>query len=354
MVNKKIIGIAAVVVIIAAIAVILGTGAFSTPTDPTDINAAINKDCTVTAWVVGEKEGFFKKYGVNVVDKGNIPAPQRPAAFTSGEINVIEAQPNTIINFIQSGVKAKGVVVTETEPADGDVSKQHMHWLVKDDSPLKTAEDFKTFKETNGRKAVVAIAATGSCADLETNAWFRKNNISKEYYEIIILGDDQQEIALKQGSIDVATLHPPFYAKAEKDSADAKDASGKFRILFTSTDAFGKAAGLSFAVFTEDYIKENPDVVRNFVNAFKDSERWANEHREEAGELTSEKIGLPFTANTHWYSPSGAITPEVKQLTQQWIDAMVADGIIKQGEFKPEDLYTTEFKDTWKTDLPDF
>ncbi|MDR3063070.1 MAG: ABC transporter substrate-binding protein [Methanobrevibacter sp.] len=354
MVNKKTIGIVAIVVIIVAIAAILASGVFSTPTEPTDISAAINKDCTVTAWVVGEKEGFFKKYGVNVIDKGNIPAPQRPAAFTSGQLNVIEAQPNTLINFIQSGVKAKGVVVTETEPDDGDISKQHMHWLVRDDSPLKSAKDIKKFKETNGRKVKVAISATGTCAEIETNAWFRKNNISKEYYEVVVLGDDQQEVSLQQGTIDIACLHPPFYAKAEKDSKEAKDANGKFRILFTSTDAFGKAAGLTFAVFTEDYIKENPDTVRDFVNAFKDAERWANEHREEAGKLTSEKIGLPYAANTHWYSPSGAITPEVKELVQQWIDALVADGIIKEGEFKPEDLYTTEFNDTWKTDLPDF
>jgi hypothetical protein len=31
---------------------------------------------------------------------------------------------------------------------------------------------------------------------------------------------------------------------------------------------------------------------------------------------------------------------------------MVSDGLIKEGEFKPKDLYTTEFKDAWNTSLP--
>lgn len=31
---------------------------------------------------------------------------------------------------------------------------------------------------------------------------------------------------------------------------------------------------------------------------------------------------------------------------------MEADGLIEHGEFVPEDLYTTEFNDTWDTSLP--
>ena len=31
---------------------------------------------------------------------------------------------------------------------------------------------------------------------------------------------------------------------------------------------------------------------------------------------------------------------------------MVADGLIEEGEFKPQDLYTTQFNDSWRLDLP--
>ncbi|MDR3062617.1 MAG: ABC transporter substrate-binding protein [Methanobrevibacter sp.] len=347
MVNKKILGIVAVIVVIIIVVVVVGGGGtvFSSKQVNNTVEAAVTKDCAGTPWFVAQEKGYFKKYGVNFVDKGEIPVAQQSAAFISGEINVYAGHPNSVINLIKSGAKAKAVAVSEAEPTNESVEKEHMHWLVKSDSPLKTAADFKIFKEENGRKVKVAIAAQGTCADLETNAWFRKNNITDEYYEFVVLPDPQQEAALQQGSIDVATLHPPFFNKAEHD--------GGVRILFTSTPAFGKAAGTVLIVFSDEYIEKYPDTIRDFLNAFKDGERWANDNREEAGEITAKDIGLPYTSNTHWYSPSGAINDVAKGYIQKWIDAMVIDGQLKEGEITVDQIVTDKFKDTWKTDLPD-
>lgn len=350
MVNKRYAGIAIVAVIIIVAAAFFafgGTSAFATKQASNEVDAAVTKDCAGTPWFVGQELGFFNKSGIKFVDKGEIKWTDQPAALASGQINVYDGHPNSIINLLKAGAKVKGVAVGGAEPTDGGnkVDEDHMHWLVLENSTLKTATDFKTFKEQNNRKVKIAVGGTGLCADLETNAWLRKNNISKDYYEFIVLPDPQQEQALKQGSIDIATLHPPFYKKAEKD--------GGVRILFTSYDAFGPAAGLTLVVFTEDYINKYPGTVRDFINAYKDAERWINNNREEAGEITAKDIGLPYTSNVHYYSSSGAINDKVKGYLQQWIDAMVADGQIQAGQYKPEDLYTTEFSDTWKTNLPD-
>lgn len=350
MVNKKYAGIAAaaIIVIIVAFFIAGGTSLFAAKESNNTINAAVTKDCAGTPWFVGQEKGFFKDGGINFIDKGEIAWAQQPAALVSGQINVYDGHPNAVINLIKSGAKIKGVAVGDAEPLNSSLENsaeaEHMHWLVRSDSPLKTAADVKTFVEKNGRKVKIAVGSTGICADLETNAYFRKNNISKDYYEFVILSDPQQEQALQQGLIDVATLHPPFYKKAQID--------GNVRVFFTSTDAFGKAAGLTLVVFTEDYINKYPGTVRDFVNAFKNAERWTNNNRNEAGEITAKNIGLSYTSNVHWYSPSGAIDEEVKGYLQQWIDAMVADGQLKEGEITPEDLYTTQFSDTWKTNLP--
>jgi len=351
MVNKKLIGIA--IVIIAIIAIVVGIFVLPQTAEAGSINGAATRDCAGTPWFVGYKKGFFDKYDVNVVDKGDIPYAQQPAALSSGELNVYDGHPNTLINLIKSGVPVQAVVVTGAEPINGSVDEEHMHWLVKEDSPLKNASDLKKFVEEKGRKVKVGVLSTGICADLETNAWLRKNNITpNETVEYVVLPDNQQEQALLQGSIDVATLHPPFYAKAEKDSNETNDSSKKLRILTTSTEAFGPAAGLSFAIVTEEFIKEHPDTVRNFIKAYKDANRWSNDNRQEAGEITAKYIDLPYTANVHWYSPSGAFDEEVDGYIQDWIDAMVADGLLEEGDFVPQDLYTTEFSDTWDTSLP--
>ena len=349
MVNKRYAGIAivAVIIIIVAFFALGGSYAFATKQASNEVDAAVTKDCAGTPWFVGQELGFFNKSGIKFVDKGEIKWTDQPAALASGQINVYDGHPNSVINLLKAGAKVKGVAVGGAEPTDGGnkVDEDHMHWLVTENSTLKTAADFKTFKEQNNRKVKIAVGGTGLCADLETNAWFRKNNISSDYYEFIVLPDPQQEQALKQGSIDVATLHPPFYKKAEKD--------GGVRILFNSYDAFGPAAGLTLIVFTEDYINKYPGTVRDFTNAYKDAERWINNNREQAGVITAKDIGLPFTSNVHYYSSSGAINDKVKGYLQQWIDAMVADGQLQPGQYKPEDLYTTEFSDTWKTNLPD-
>ncbi len=348
MVTKKQGGIAAVVIIVIAIIAIVAFGgsAFAPKADNNTITAAVTKDCAGTPWFVAQEKGFFEKAGVNFKDAGEIPWKNQPAALASGQINVYDGHPNAVINLLKSGAKIKGTVVGDAEPTDdgNKVEWDHMHYLVKNDSEIQSIEDIKE-RAASGNKVKVAVGSTGICADLEFNAWLRKNGLSKDDVEYIVLPDPQQEQALQQGQIDVAALHPPFYKKAEAD--------GGVKILVTSYEAFGDAAGLTLVVFTEEYIQKYPGTVRDFINAYKDGERWANENREESGEITAKNIGLPFTSNTHYYSSSGAINDKVKGYLQQWIDAMVADGYLKEGEYKPEDLYTTEFQDTWKTNLPD-
>ncbi|HEY0196182.1 MAG TPA: hypothetical protein VGC02_01285, partial [Methanobacterium sp.] len=87
-------------------------------------------------------------------------------------------------------------------------------------------------------------------------------------------------------------------------------------------------------------------------NAYKDAERWSNAKRDEAADITAKNIGIPNLPAVFYFSESGAIDDTVKGYLQQWIDAMVADGYLQPGEYTPEDLYTTEFQDTWKTNLP--
>ncbi|KZX14800.1 NMT1/THI5 like protein [Methanobrevibacter cuticularis] len=350
MVNKK---LALIAILVVVVIVVGGVIAFLPQSaEAGSISGAVTKDCSGTPWFVGYEKGFFDKHNVTVVDKGDIPYAQQPAALTSGELNVYDGHPNALINLIKSGVPVKAVVVTGAEPINGSSDEEHMHWLVKEDNPLQDAKDIETFVKENNRKIKVGVLSTGVCADLETNAWLRKNNVSTDNVEYVVLPDNQQEQALLQGDIDIATLHPPFYAKAEKNSNETDDSDKKLRILVTSSEAFGPAAGLSFAIVNEDFIKEDPNTVRDFIKAFKDADRWSNENRKEAGEITSKNIDLPYTANVHWYSPSGAFDAEVDGYIQEWIDAMVADGLIKEGEFEPKDLYTTEFKDTWDLSLP--
>jgi ABC-type nitrate/sulfonate/bicarbonate transport system substrate-binding protein len=129
--------------------------------------------------------------------------------------------------------------------------------------------------------------------------------------------------------------HPPFFTAAETH--------GGVRIIATSREAFGPEAGLTLLYFTEDFIKKNPDGVRKFIKAYKDAERWSNANPIESADITAKRIGLD-KSTTYYYNETGEIKDAV---IQKWIDAMVADGDLKPGEFTSKDLYTDEFKDLW-------
>ena len=298
------------------------------------IRANVNKDCSGTPWFVGVQKGFFLAGGINFIDSGALDWSLQPSALISGQTDVYDGHPNTLINLIKAGAHIHGVVEGGAEPNKGQVANYHMHWLVLNSSSYHTIKDLMA----NGHKPKIAVGALGICADEENNNWFRENHFTKDDFEYVIIPDPQQEAALRSGQIDVAVLHPPFFTAAEQH--------GGVRVITTSYDAFGASAGQSMLAFTDDFIKNHPDAVRAFIKAYKNSERWSNEHPTESGILTAKTIGLA-NATSHWYSNSGAISDSD---IQPWIDGMVADGYLKQGEFKPSDIYTTEFSDTWVND----
>lgn len=327
------IAVAAAIIVIALAA--NGFGLFSQNKGPIaenfTVKASVNKDCSGTPWFVGIEKGFFKDAGINLVDVGEIPAPQRAVALGSGQIDVLDDHPSDLINLLKAGAPITGVAQSGDEPEDGDPRKLHMHWLVLENSSLRKASDILNMS----RKVKVGVLALGTCVDTENNAWIRKNGIPKDKIEYVVLPDPQQEQALRQGLIDIAILHPPFFTAAESH--------GGVRILTTSKEAFGSAGGMTFLMFGKDFIKNHPEAVRRFIHAYKNAEKWSNVNRDEAAKITSKVIGLD-NSTVHYYSDNGVVN---MSQVQYWIDSLTTDGVIKPGEYKPENLYTDEFKDVW-------
>jgi ABC-type nitrate/sulfonate/bicarbonate transport system substrate-binding protein len=334
--------IAAIVIIIIIVAGVYlvvfnkGSGSATSPTTgDVAIKASINKDCTITPWVVGEQKGYFNSSGSAFIDVG--ATTDTKAALVSGQINVLDSDPQGLIDLLIAGAPVTAVAQSGDDPGDGNMDKEHMQWLVLQNSSLNSIKDIPAFVNSTGRKVKIGITALGICADLQNNALFRNNNISKDDFEYVVIPDPDQEQALKQGLIDIAILHPPFYFAAEQH--------GGYKIFAYSSEALNGAGGTTLLVFQNSFIKDHPDAVRNFIKAYKSAEIWSDNNRAEAASLTAAAIGLD-KADVHWYTRSGAINDTQLQI---WIDNLVADGVIKPGQYKPTDLYTTEFSDVWNT-----
>ena len=323
----------AIIIILAAGFIFLNSQNESANNENYGLKASVSKDCTITPWVVGVEKGFFNESGVKFVDVGEIAATQRNNAFVSGQIDVLDADPQNLINLRLAGVPVIAVAQSGDEPSDGNLSETHMQWLVLENSSIKSISDLSEKKL--GHKPKIGVTALGICADTQNNKWFKDHGLSKDDFEYVVIPDPQQEQALRQGLIDVAVLHPPFYFAAENH--------GGVRILTTSQQAFGSAGGNTLLCFTENFIKEHPDTVRKFIKGYKTTEEWCDNNRGEAGSITSRAIGLNEAA-AHYYSHTGAVNETQLQV---WINQLVADGKLKPGQIKPSDLYTKEFQDAW-------
>ncbi len=295
--------------------------------------ASVTNDCTGTPWFVGSQQGFFKKQGIDYIDVGQTVATQRPYALALGQIDVLDADPLTLINLLKSGVKVKAVAQSGISPGDGDSKKEYLHWDVLNDSELTS---FESIKNSN-RTIKVGVGALGCSSDLQTNALLRKYGIPANKIEYLVIPEENQQQALREDIINIAVLQTAYHGCTQKRL--------NARSLASSSDALGEAGGMTLLICKESFLQSHPMTVEKFITGYKEAERWCNENPREAGNITADRLGLcEGGAVSHYYSDKGNVN---ESQLQTWLDEMTVQGLINPGEFKVLDLYTDQFKSVW-------
>ncbi len=297
------------------------------------LKASVTNDCTGTPWFVGSQQGFFKKEGLDYIDVGQTVATQRSYALALGQIDVLDADPLTLVNLLKSGVKVKAVAQSGISPENGDRNKEYLHWDVLGDSDLTS---FESIKNSN-RTIKIGVGALGCSSDLQTNSLLRKYRIPSSKVEYVVIPEENQQQALRESIIDIAVLQTAYHGCTQLRL--------HARSLASSSDALGEAGGMTLLIFREDFIEAHPETVEKFIKGYKESERWCNENRKEAGNITAERLGLcEGGAISHYYSNNGDVN---ETQLQMWLDEMIVQGLISPNEYKVSDLYTDRFKNAW-------
>lgn len=287
-------------------------------------------DCTLAPFLIADKKGFFAEQGLQIQYVGDIDPSARIPAIVGGSIDAGNIHPNGLAIAVANGAQLKGVVRSIIEPpADiTDIHLQHMWWVSNKNGPIKTLEDIN--KQPG--KVKFGVMTRNSCIEYLTDKLRARYDIPKDKIEWITMPDIQQVQALKQGLIDVATPHPPFF-KAVEDT-------GIGNILISSREIDNNQNnGTYLYYFSDKFIQEQPDIVKNFVIAIKNAERWINDNKQETNELTAQAIGVPVTAN-HYYATDGRIPDKD---IQEWIEGTVSGGLLKQDQIKVADVITHQF-----------
>lgn len=333
--RRAVIGVLAVMLAVVAIAAgiyAFTNGGSGVKSDHT-LRATVNNDCSGTPWFVGVTRGFFTDAGLNFVDVGQTVTEQRPTALALGQVDVLDADPLTLVNLLKSGVNVTAVAQSGISSSDGDKNKEYLHWDVRNESDLATFASIAN----SSRTIKIGVGALGGTSELQTNALLRKYHVPKDRVEYVVIPELNQQQALRENIIDVAVLQPAFYGCTETRL--------NARAIATSTDALGPAGGMTLLILRDSFIREHPDTVERFIKGYKASERWCNNNRPEAGNITARRLGLcEGGAISHYYSDSGSINDAQ---VQDWLDEMAAQGVIQPDEYKPSDLYTDRFKGAW-------
>ena len=342
-------------IVILAVVVAIGFGAYkgrtkeTSPSDGTSATASTasaekkdkdgkdiikiktwsRKDCSLAQWLVTDKLGFFAEEGIQLVFTGETQPAQQIPSILNGDNDVSAFHPNTIAVAKAGGAKITGVVRGDIEPGpDVDPARRHMWWFVNPKSGIKSFADLKN----KPGKIKFSTITKNICADFLGNLIADKYGVPRDKIEWVNMPDIQAIQALKQGLVDVAGVHPPFY-KGMKDS-------GAVKIADSSDTGLGPAAGVTYYIFTDEFIKKNPDAVKRFARAITKGQKWVNANPEQTAKWTEEAIGVPVTGN-HFYAETTKI---VESEIDPWIQDLEDNNVIPKGKVTSAGLITHDFE----------
>ncbi len=286
---------------------------------------------TVSLPELAEDLGYLGPLKLNYV--GSVQGgPQDLQALATGDVDVATAFNGAIIKLAAANVKIKSVVGSY-----GSDEKSWVGYYVKDDSPIHTARDLI------GKK--VAVNTLGAHYEFVLKDYLAQQGLSPEdinKVELTVLPPASTEQALRAGQVDAASLVSVFQDKAL--------ARGDIRKVFADTDLYGSFTAGSY-VFTQQFIKDHPDTVKQFVTGVAKAVEWSKS-------TPREQVIARFKAIIHkrkrqendqfvqyWHSfgvvdKGGLLT---QQQFQRWIDLFVKQGLLKPNQIEANSLFTNQF-----------
>ncbi|WP_147532898.1 ABC transporter substrate-binding protein [Bacillus marasmi] len=238
-----------------------------------------------------------------------------------------------VIKSVAEGVKIKSVIGSY-----GVDEKTKGGLFVLEDSPIKTAKDLI------GKK--IGVNTLGAQAEFFNVQYLRDHGLTEkeiERVQLVVIPTANAEQILRSKQNDAVRL-----SELSKDRALEK---GGIREITNDLEIYGGPFTAGSYFFAEEYIKENPNTVKTFVDGVAKAHEWAKTTPRDEVIARLEKIvegrkNNETTENLKYWksfgvaSEGGVIQPEEYTV---WVDYLVKDKQLKKDQVKLEDLYTNEY-----------
>jgi ABC-type nitrate/sulfonate/bicarbonate transport system substrate-binding protein len=333
--NVKIIGI--IVVLVAILGIISATGLFSgNPAIKDEKKPDIIRlpNTLVDGAFIADEKGFFEEQNIKIEWTGKqAHGPAAIVSIVAGQNDAGSSISTAMINAIAQGSKLKIVLGQSKSTAELPLFR----YMVPENSSITgKPQDFI------GKK-VVASPTTITWYPLVL--YLKRNGVDYNKVEYITLPSPLAiEQAIKQGQVDV------IGASESSPPGSKLIAEGGYRFLpgITDFEVLGIPQIGGWAM-REDFIEKNPDLTKRFIAALVKAYNWGNSNPVEAQEILNRRNEYPAQ---FWEFQKYRPVPENGLVDggsiKKWIDIMVEFGQLKEGQVKPEDVYTNEFNPYFK------
>ncbi|USA47874.1 ABC transporter substrate-binding protein [Acinetobacter sp. C26M] len=258
--------------------------------------------------------------------------PQDLQALTTGDVDVATAFDGAIIKLAAAGIKIKAVVASY-----GSDDKSWVGYYVPNNSQIHSARDLI------GKK--VAVNTLGAHYEFVLKDYLARQGLSNDeinQVEFVVLPPTNTEQALRAGQVDAAALVSIFQDKALE--------RGGLRKLVSDTDLYGSFTAGSY-VFTEKFIQQHPEVVKQFVTGVAKAVEWTKQTPREQvlarfkSIIEKRKRNESDVLMQYWRSygvvSQGGLLNAAQY--QRWIDLFVKRGEFKPNQVKADALFTNQF-----------
>ncbi|MGH3244211.1 MAG: ABC transporter substrate-binding protein [Spirillospora sp.] len=208
---------------------------------------------------IAQKEGLFKKEGLDVKIRPVQQSTQAIPALTKGDVQAIAGA--NYVSFLQAN--DKGTVKLSVLAEGASLTSHMMDLLVPPDSPVKNPKDLE------GKK--VAVNILNNVQTLTLNAILRANNVDASKVDYVQVPFPQMAAALERRQVDAVHLVEPFTSDTQTELGARVAVDGGAQPV-TNLPVSG-------FVTTQDFTRKNPKTAAAFQRAIFAAQQKAGADR---------------------------------------------------------------------------